>query len=150
MKTALTELLGIDAPIVLAPMGGAVTSEFAAAVSNAGGIGMLPLSWNSPEEVANTVTEMKALTNAPFGINLIRPRSACSTCFRQGWCRFRHPPKPSTVTGQKTKSAGSILMQETSSVAAVRHDKVASQRIAMTRRTLGEDSSSLPRSCCWR
>jgi NAD(P)H-dependent flavin oxidoreductase YrpB (nitropropane dioxygenase family) len=72
VKTALTELLGIDAPIVLAPMGGAVTSEFAAAVSNAGGIGMLPLSWSSPEEVGDTVAEMKALTKAPFGINLIR------------------------------------------------------------------------------
>ncbi|MDX6400545.1 MAG: hypothetical protein QOF27_1151, partial [Gaiellaceae bacterium] len=72
MKTALTELLGIDAPIVLAPMGGAITSEFAAAVSNAGGVGMLPLSWNSPEAVGETVTEMKALTKAPFGINLIR------------------------------------------------------------------------------
>jgi NAD(P)H-dependent flavin oxidoreductase YrpB (nitropropane dioxygenase family) len=72
VKTALTALLGIDAPIVLAPMGGAVTSEFAAAVSNAGGMGMLPVSWSSPEEVGDTVTEMKALTNAPFGINLIR------------------------------------------------------------------------------
>jgi NAD(P)H-dependent flavin oxidoreductase YrpB (nitropropane dioxygenase family) len=72
VKTALTELLGIDAPIVLAPMGGAVTPEFAAAVSNAGGIGMLPLSWSSPEDVGDTVTEMKALTKAPFGINLIR------------------------------------------------------------------------------
>jgi NAD(P)H-dependent flavin oxidoreductase YrpB (nitropropane dioxygenase family) len=72
VKTALTELFGIDAPIVLAPMGGAVTPEFAAAVSNAGGIGMLPLSWSSPEEVGETVTEMKALTKAPFGINLIR------------------------------------------------------------------------------
>src|SRR3954470_8551511 len=71
MKTALTELLGIDAPIVLAPMGGAVTPEFAAAVSNAGGVGMLPLSWNSPEEVSDTGKEMKALPDAPFGINLI-------------------------------------------------------------------------------
>jgi NAD(P)H-dependent flavin oxidoreductase YrpB (nitropropane dioxygenase family) len=33
---------------------------------------MLPVSWSSPEEVGDTVTEMKALTNAPFGINLIR------------------------------------------------------------------------------
>ena len=39
MRTALTELLGIEAPIVLAPMGGAVTPELAAAVSNAGGLG---------------------------------------------------------------------------------------------------------------
>jgi NAD(P)H-dependent flavin oxidoreductase YrpB (nitropropane dioxygenase family) len=33
---------------------------------------MLPLSWSSPEDVGDTVTEMKALTKAPFGINLIR------------------------------------------------------------------------------
>ena len=44
MRTALTELLGIEAPIVLAPMGGAVTPELAAAVSNAGGLGVIALT----------------------------------------------------------------------------------------------------------
>ncbi|MDX6369387.1 MAG: hypothetical protein QOG93_889 [Gaiellaceae bacterium] len=72
MRTALTELLGIEAPIVLAPMGGAVTPELAAAVSNAGGLGMLPLSWSSTDEVRATVEETKALTERPFGVNLIR------------------------------------------------------------------------------
>jgi NAD(P)H-dependent flavin oxidoreductase YrpB (nitropropane dioxygenase family) len=72
VRTALTELLGIEAPIVLAPMGGAVTPELAAAVSNAGGLGMLPLSWSSTDEVRATVEETKALTERPFGVNLIR------------------------------------------------------------------------------
>ncbi len=72
MRTALTELLGIEAPIVLAPMGGAVTPELAAAVSNAGGLGTLPLSWNTPDEVRGCVAETAALTDRPFGVNLIR------------------------------------------------------------------------------
>jgi NAD(P)H-dependent flavin oxidoreductase YrpB (nitropropane dioxygenase family) len=72
VRTALTELLGIEAPVVLAPMGGAVTSELAAAVSNAGGLGTLPLSWSTPDQVGNTVAEMAALTDRPFGVNLIR------------------------------------------------------------------------------
>jgi NAD(P)H-dependent flavin oxidoreductase YrpB (nitropropane dioxygenase family) len=72
VRTALTELLGIDAPIVLAPMGGAVTPELAAAVSNAGGLGTLPLSWNTPDEIRSRAAELRRLTARPFGINLIR------------------------------------------------------------------------------
>ena len=71
MHTALTELLGIEAPIVLAPMGGAVTPELAAAVSNAGGLGVIPLSYSTPDEIKSTVGEITALTDRPFGINLI-------------------------------------------------------------------------------
>jgi len=71
VRTALTELLGIEAPIVLAPMGGAVTPELAAAVSNAGGLGVIPLSYSTPDEIKSTVGEITALTDRPFGINLI-------------------------------------------------------------------------------
>lgn len=71
MRTALTELLGIEAPIVLAPMGGAVTPALAAAVSNAGGLGTLPLSHSTPGEVGSIVAETTALTDRPFGVNLI-------------------------------------------------------------------------------
>ena len=71
MRTALTELLGIEAPIVLAPMGGAVTPELAAAVSNAGALGMLPLSWASPEAIEATVSDVASLTDRPFGVNFV-------------------------------------------------------------------------------
>lgn len=71
MRTALTELLGIEAPIVLAPMGGAVTPALAAAVSNAGGLGIMPLSYSTPDEIRSSVGEITALTDRPFGINLI-------------------------------------------------------------------------------
>ncbi len=71
MRTALTELLGIEAPIVLAPMGGAVTPALAAAVSNAGGLGIMPLSYSTPDEIRSSVGEITALTDRPFGVNFI-------------------------------------------------------------------------------
>ena len=55
---------------MLAPMGGAVTPTLAAAVSNAGGLGMLPMTWTSPAEIATVVDETRQLTQRPFGVNL--------------------------------------------------------------------------------
>jgi len=55
---------------VLAPMGGAVTPTLAAAVSNAGGLGILPMTWTSPAEIATVVDETRQLTQRPFGVNL--------------------------------------------------------------------------------
>jgi len=51
-------------------MGGAVTPRLAAAVSNAGGLGILPLSWASPDEIASVVDETRQLTERPLGVNL--------------------------------------------------------------------------------
>jgi nitronate monooxygenase len=70
VRTSLCDLVGIDAPIVLAPMGGAVTPRLAAAVSKAGGLGMLPLSWTAPDEIAAILDETRTLTDRPFGVNL--------------------------------------------------------------------------------
>jgi NAD(P)H-dependent flavin oxidoreductase YrpB (nitropropane dioxygenase family) len=71
MRTALSELLGIDVPIVQAPMGGASCPALAAAVSNAGGLGMLALSWHPPEAARAAIRETRALTDRPFGVNLV-------------------------------------------------------------------------------
>jgi NAD(P)H-dependent flavin oxidoreductase YrpB (nitropropane dioxygenase family) len=51
-------------------MGGAVTPELAAATSNAGALGMLPLTWTSPEEIVTVVEETRQRTECPFGVNL--------------------------------------------------------------------------------
>jgi nitronate monooxygenase len=67
MRTPLCDLLGIEHPIVLAPMGGAVGPQLAAAVSNAGGLGLLPLTWTADPGV---VRETQTLTSHPFGGNL--------------------------------------------------------------------------------
>jgi nitronate monooxygenase len=70
VRTPLCDLVGIEAPIVLAPMGGAVTPELAAAVSNAGALGMLPLTWTPADEVGSVIEETRRRTSLPFGINL--------------------------------------------------------------------------------
>jgi nitronate monooxygenase len=51
-------------------MGGAVTPALAAAVSDAGALGLLPLSWTAPDEIATVVDETRRLTERPFGVNL--------------------------------------------------------------------------------
>lgn len=70
MRTPLCDLAGIEAPVVLAPMGGAVTPTLAAAVSNAGGLGMLPLTWTPSDQIAGVVDETRGRTRLPFGVNL--------------------------------------------------------------------------------
>lgn len=71
MQTAVCKALGIEAPIVQAPMGGASCPALAAAVSNAGGLGMLALSWHPPEAARHEIRRTKALTDRPFGVNLV-------------------------------------------------------------------------------
>jgi nitronate monooxygenase len=51
-------------------MGGAVTPDLAAAVSNAGALGMLPLTWTPADEVVSIIEEMRRRTTLPFGVNL--------------------------------------------------------------------------------
>ena len=69
MRTPVCDLLGIEQPIVLAPMGGAVGPPLAAAVSNAGGLGLLPLTW--VDDPAGVIGATRELTSRPFGANLI-------------------------------------------------------------------------------
>jgi len=70
MKTALCKRVGIELPIIQAPMGGAVGPALAAAVSNAGGLGML-VPWRADmDAVRRQIRETRALTSRPFGVNL--------------------------------------------------------------------------------
>jgi nitronate monooxygenase len=66
-RTPVCDLLGIDQPIVQAPM--AAIPELAAAVSNAGALGMLTLTWS--DDAGAVVRETAALTGRPFGGNLV-------------------------------------------------------------------------------
>jgi nitronate monooxygenase len=67
MKTPVCELLGIERPIVQAPM--AAIPELAAAVSNAGALGMVTLTWS--DDTGALVRETAARTGRPFGGNLV-------------------------------------------------------------------------------
>ena len=71
MATAFTELLDIDFPVVQAPIGGLAQPPLAAAVSNAGALGTLALTWLAPEEIGPTMEATRSLTARPFGVNLV-------------------------------------------------------------------------------
>src|SRR5258706_12664081 len=67
----LNSLLDVSFPIIQAPIGSASCPALAAAVSNAGGLGMLALSWHKPERIRELIQETRRLTNRPFGVNLV-------------------------------------------------------------------------------
>jgi enoyl-[acyl-carrier protein] reductase II len=70
IQTPLTELLKIKVPILLGGMAYIGLPKLAAAVTEAGGLGVLGASTMTPEEVSRSVAELRALTRGPFGVNL--------------------------------------------------------------------------------
>ncbi|MCA3740468.1 MAG: nitronate monooxygenase [Phenylobacterium sp.] len=71
MKTEITELFGIEHPIMQGGMHYVGFAEMAAAVSNAGGLGIITaLTQRSPEALAAEIKRCKAMTSKPFGVNL--------------------------------------------------------------------------------
>ncbi|MBA2460513.1 MAG: nitronate monooxygenase [Actinobacteria bacterium] len=69
--TPLCRELGIEHPIFSVGFGAAAGPELAAAVSNAGGVGVLGGSSLEPEEIRRRIERMRELTSRPFGVNLI-------------------------------------------------------------------------------
>jgi nitronate monooxygenase len=68
---ALLRTLGIEHPIVQAPMGGGPsTPELVAAVSNAGGLGSLGAAYLGPDQIVDAIRQVRALTDKPFNVNL--------------------------------------------------------------------------------
>jgi len=71
MKTRITELFGIKHPIIQGGMHYVGFAELAAAVSNAGGLGIITgLTQRSPEDLANEIARCHSMTDKPFGVNL--------------------------------------------------------------------------------
>ena len=71
MKTRITELLGIQYPIVQGGMQNVGYAELAAAVSNAGGLGIITgLTQPTPEDLDKEIKRCKEMTDKPFGVNL--------------------------------------------------------------------------------
>lgn len=71
MKTAITELFGIEHPIIQGGMHFVGFAELAAAVSNAGGLGIITgLTQKTPELLAKEIARCRDMTDKPFGVNL--------------------------------------------------------------------------------
>src|SRR5919106_3904100 len=65
----LQQLLGIELPIIQAPMAGAQGSALAVAVSNAGGLGSLPCAMLGPDTMRTELAAIRAQTIQPFNVN---------------------------------------------------------------------------------
>ena len=71
MKTRITELFGIEHPIIQGGMHYVGFAELAAAVSNAGGLGVITgLTQKTPEQLAREIARCRDMTDRPFGVNL--------------------------------------------------------------------------------
>jgi enoyl-[acyl-carrier protein] reductase II len=70
IQNRITTLLGVDYPIVQAPMGWIARSQLASAVSNAGGMGIIETSSGELDAVRREIAAMRTLTTKPFGVNV--------------------------------------------------------------------------------
>lgn len=71
MKTRITELLGIEYPVIQGGMAWVATAELAAAVSNAGGLGLIAAGGAPADIVREQIKKAKTLTDKPFGVNVM-------------------------------------------------------------------------------
>ena len=70
MQNRITEMLGIEHPIVQAPMGYIARAQLASAVSNAGGMGIIETSSGQLDAVRDEIAKVRDLTDRPFGVNI--------------------------------------------------------------------------------
>ena len=96
MKTRITELFGIRHPIIQGGMHYVGFAELAAAVSNAGGLGLITgLTQKTPELLAKEIRRCREMTDQPFGVNLtFLPTLASPPFCSARLSRWLSRPKP--------------------------------------------------------
>src|SRR5688572_5688200 len=123
IRTSLCDLLGIELPIIQAPIGNATCPELVSAVSNSGGLGMMSVTWRKPSELQTLLRETHALTKKPFGINLVLEEDVhdkLKLCLDEGVkiiSLFWGAPESYIKTAHK---AGALVMHSVGSVAEAR------------------------------
>lgn len=70
VKTRITDMLGIEKPIIQAAMGWIARAPLSSAVSNAGGMGIIETSSGELDAIREEIKKMKTLTSKPFGVNV--------------------------------------------------------------------------------
>ncbi|MGB9932920.1 NAD(P)H-dependent flavin oxidoreductase [Haloarcula amylolytica] len=75
LQTALCSELGIDHPVVQAPVGSVSTPALAAAVADAGGLGMLAMSWREADAIRDAYTAAASATDGVVGVNVVLDES---------------------------------------------------------------------------
>ena len=93
LRTPLCDRLGIELPIISAGMGPIAGPDLVAAVSNAGGLGVLGCTSMSADEVRAVIRRTRELTDRPFGVDLILPARLEQTGVRASDVADRIPPE---------------------------------------------------------
>ncbi len=78
LRTRLCDILDIEYPIILAGMGGVATAELVAAVSEAGGLGVVGAASMPADEIERQVRRIRDLTSKPFGVDVLLPSGVAS------------------------------------------------------------------------
>ncbi|UPV75781.1 nitronate monooxygenase [Halorussus limi] len=92
LETPFTDRFDLDVPIVQAPVGSATCPELAASVADAGGLGMLAVTWRSPDRTRELLRETRRRTDGQFGVNIVADDDAkdvptedhLAVCFDEG------------------------------------------------------------------
>jgi enoyl-[acyl-carrier protein] reductase II len=82
LRTRLCDILDIEYPVILAGMGGVATAELVAAVSEAGGLGIVGAASMPPEEIERQVRRIRDLTSKPFGVDVLLPSGVAAPAVR--------------------------------------------------------------------
>jgi enoyl-[acyl-carrier protein] reductase II len=69
-RNRITDMLGIEVPVIQAPMGWIARAQLASAVSNAGGLGIIETSSGELDAIRDEIRKMRTLTDKPFGVNI--------------------------------------------------------------------------------
>ena len=106
----VTRLLGVDHPVIQAPMGWIARSQLASAVSEAGGLGIIETSSGELDNVRAEITKMRELTDKPFGVNIaqafVRDPSIADFVVEQGVRFVTTSAGDPTAYTAKLKDAG--------------------------------------------
>ncbi|MDO8613981.1 MAG: nitronate monooxygenase family protein [Dehalococcoidia bacterium] len=109
IRTPLCDLLGIEYPIISAGMGGPAGPALAAAVSNAGGLGVIGGVTMGPERLREAIRKTRALTDRPFGVDLLLPSGLLRPAGKR---EAAGPPAPAVEISQRHREFVESLAQE--------------------------------------
>ena len=122
VKSRIAEMLGIDFPIIQAPMGWIARSTLASAVSNAGGLGIIETSSGELDIIKEEIRKMRELTDKPFGVNIaqafVRDPQIADFVVEQGVKFVTTSAGDPTKYTEKLKSAGLIVFHVVPTLAA--------------------------------
>lgn len=122
VKSRIAEMLGIEFPIIQAPMGWIARSRLASAVSNAGGLGIIETSSGELDAIKHEIEVMRTLTDKPFGVNIaqafVRDPAIADFVVEQGVKFVTTSAGDPTKYTEKLKSAGLTVFHVVPTLAA--------------------------------